>query len=155
MTRKYLPISIDISRQKILVLGGDQSAASKISILQRFGAEVEVISRKIIPEIKALGVPYKLKDYEASDLDGFLMVYSCFNNHELDKRVVSDAKARGVLVNIHDKPEFCQFISPAVHQYKNMTVAVASNGQNVHNSIKLRNHLQAYLSETIENIIEL
>jgi siroheme synthase-like protein len=119
MTRKYLPISIDITNEKILVLGGDKSAASKISILQGFGAEVEVVSRKIITELKALSVEVKLKNYEANDLNGYLMVYSCLNNHELDKQIV----------------------------------AVASSGQNVHNSIKLRDHLQTYLKETIEKII--
>jgi len=155
MEKKYLPISIEITNEKILVLGGDQSALNKIKILHRFGAHVEVISRKIIDEIKQLNIPFKEKNYEPSDLNGFLMVYSCMNNTEVDKQILNHAKALGILANIHDKPDLCQFISPAVYQFKNMTVAVASKGQNVFNSIKLRNHLAEYLNENIEKIIEL
>ena len=151
----YLPISIDITNEKILVLGGDTAAWKKIKILQRFGAKVNVVSRKVIDPIKKLGITYTLKNYEPSDLEGYLMVYSCLNDNHLNTLVVKDAKAKGILVNIHDKPSLCQFISPAIYQNKNMSVAVASNGHNVYNSIKLRDHLKDYLTENIQNIIDL
>ena len=153
--KKYLPISIDITDQKVLVLGGDKSAWNKIKILHRFGVEVDVVSRKVIDPVKELGVKYTIKNYEPSDLEGYLMVYSCLNNEQIDRQVVADAKAKGILVNVHDKPALCQFISPAVYQYENMTVAVASNGQNVYHSIKLRNHLRDYLTANIKKIIDL
>lgn len=155
MNRKFLPISIDITDQKILVLGGDESALKKIQILQRFDAKIEVLSRKFIPEILQLDLPTHQKNYTPSDLEGYLMVYSCLNNDELDRQVVNDAKQAGVLVNIHDKPALCQFISPAVYQHEKMTVAVASNGENVFSSIKLRNYLQQHLNDNIQNIIDL
>lgn len=155
MSRKFLPISVDITDQKILVLGGDERALKKIKILQRFGANVEVLSRKFIPEILQLGIPTFQKSYEPSDLEGYLMVYSCLNNDELDVQVLQDASHTGLLVNIHDKPHLCQFISPAVYQHKNMTVAVASNGENVFNSIKLRDYIKHHLNEKIQNIIDL
>lgn len=155
MEKKYLPISVDITQAKILVLGGDQSAQNKVKILQRFNADVEIVTRKIIDTLKDSGIKYRLKNYEASDLDGYFMVYSCLNNEELDKQIVSDAKAKGILVNIHDKPAICQFISPAVYQHENMTVAVSSNGKNVFNSIRLRDHLREYLNKNIQKIIKL
>jgi precorrin-2 dehydrogenase / sirohydrochlorin ferrochelatase len=155
MERKYLPVSIDITGARILVLGGDEQAFKKIQILRRFGATVEVVSRRIEDSIIKLGIPCKLKQYDASDLDGCLLVYSCLNNEESDLQVLADAAARGILCNIHDQPELCRFISPAVYQYHNMTVAVASNGLNVHNSIRLRDHLATYLNEHIQKIIEL
>lgn len=155
MKKKYLPVSIDITNQKILVLGGDTAAFNKVKILLRSLAEVEVVARKVVPEITALKIPVKIKSYEPSDLDGYLMVYSCLNDEILDRQVVADARKKGILVNIHDKPALCQFISPAIFRWKHMTVSVASDGQNVYQSIRLRNHLQNYLSKKIEKIIEL
>ncbi|MBN2805277.1 MAG: bifunctional precorrin-2 dehydrogenase/sirohydrochlorin ferrochelatase [Prolixibacteraceae bacterium] len=155
MERNYLPVSIDITGARILVLGGDEQAFKKIQILRRFGAAVEVVSRRIEDSILKLEIPYKLKQYESIDLDGCLLVYSCLNNHETDLQVLADATARGILCNIHDRPELCRFISPAVYQNRNMTVAVASNGLNVHNSIQLRDHLATYLNEHIQKIIDL
>lgn len=100
MKKQYLPISIDITNEKILVLGGDSSALNKIKILQRFGANIEVISKHVIAEIKHLKIKTTIKEYEPSDLEGYLMVYSCLNNAKLDQQIVSDAKARGDTGNI-------------------------------------------------------
>ncbi|PTN08007.1 bifunctional precorrin-2 dehydrogenase/sirohydrochlorin ferrochelatase [Mangrovibacterium marinum] len=154
MKRKYLPVSLDITNQKILIVGGGKSAYSKACILKRFDADIEFVALDICPEIKAAGWPYKQQAYQPDDLDGYMLVYSCSNNAKLDCQIRRDAKAKGVLCNIHDKPKMCQYVSPAVYQYKNMTVAVASNGQDVFKSIKLRNHLRDYLNEHIEEILD-
>lgn len=146
----YLPISIDISDQKILIIGGGQSALKKIKILQRFDAQLEVVAESILDEIISLGIPFHQKQYEKSDLKGYLMVYSCTNNETLDRQIVKDAKAAGVLVNIHDKPSLCQFVSPAIYKKGNISVAVSSNAEDVYESIRLRNLIQDYL----ENIKE-
>ncbi len=154
MKRKYLPISLDITNQKILIIGAGKSAFSKANILKRFDAEIEFVALEICDEIKESGWTYFQKSYEPSDLEGYIMVYSCSNNQKLDCQIRRDAKSKGVLCNIHDKPKMCQYVSPAVYQYKNMTVAVASNGQDVFKSIKLRNHLRDYLNENIEDILD-
>lgn len=150
MSRNFLPISIDISNQKILIIGGGQSALKKIKILQRFDAAIEVVAEKIIPEVYQTGVVCHPKSYEKTDLNGFLMLYSCTNNDELDKQIADDGKASGVLVNIHDKPELCQFVSPAIYRDGNISVAVSSNAENVHKAIRVRNLIQDYL-ENLKN----
>lgn len=154
MKKRYLPISIDITNKKILIVGGGESAFKKGKILKRFEADIEFVAIEVCENIKKTDWKYTEKEYSSDDLDGFLMVYSCINNAEIDKQIVIDARAKGVLVNIHDKPELCQFISPAVYQYKNMTVSVSSNGEDVAKSIRLRNYLKENLDDKIESIIE-
>lgn len=141
----YLPISIDISGQKILIIGGGQSALKKIRILQRFDAQLEVLAENIIEEILVSGIAWTKKTYEKKDLKGYLMVYSCTNNETLDRQIVDDAKEAGVLVNIHDNPSLCQFVSPAIYQDGNIRVAVSSNAEDVYESIRIRNLIQEYL----------
>ena len=145
MTKNYLPISIDISDQKILIIGGGQSALKKIGILQRFGANLDVVAENIIEEILSSGITCFQKQYEKSDLKGYLMLYSCTNNEALDRQIALDGLEAGVLVNIHDKPSLCQFISPAIYKDGNITVAVSSNSLDVYESIRLRNLIHKYL----------
>jgi siroheme synthase-like protein len=145
MKKNFLPVSIDISNQKILIIGGGNSAFKKLKILQRFDAEVEIIAINVCAEIKQSGVKYVERGYEKSLLKGYFMLYSCTNNYELDKQILADGKEMGVLVNIHDKPELCQFVSPAIYKDRNITVAVGSNAENVHESIKIRNEIQEFL----------
>lgn len=148
--KNYLPISIDISEQKILIIGGGQSALKKIRILQRFDANLEVVAENIIDEILASGITCFQKRYEKSDLQGYLMLYSCTNNEELDRQIAIDGREAGVLVNIHDKPSLCQFVSPAIYKDGNINVAVSSNAQDVYESIRLRNLIQEYLEKEKE-----
>jgi precorrin-2 dehydrogenase / sirohydrochlorin ferrochelatase len=150
MERKFLPISIDISNSKILIIGGGQSALKKIRILQRSGANLEVLAENIIDEVYASGVVCHLKKYEKSDLNGYMMLYSCTNNETLDKQIAQDGREAGVLVNIHDNPSLCQFVSPAIYQDGNISIAVSSNAENVFEAIRLRNLIQEYL-ENLKN----
>lgn len=150
MTKNFLPISIDISNQKILIIGGGQSALKKIMILQRFGAHIEVLAESIIDEIFSLGIPCFQKRYEKNDLKGYLMLYSCTNSELLDLQIAKDGREAGVLVNIHDNPSLCQFVSPAIYQNGNISVAVSSNASDVYESIRIRNLIQEFL-ENIKN----
>ena len=147
MKKNFLPISIDIANQKILIIGGGQSALKKIKILQRFNAQIEILGTNVCEEIKQLGLKYYELEYSKEFLKGYLMLYSCTNNPEVNKKIVSDGKELGVLVNIHDEPELCQFVSPAIYKQGNITVAVGSNGEDVFESIKLRDLIQEFLTD--------
>lgn len=152
MTRNFLPISIDISESKILVIGGGRRALKKIRILQRFGANIEVLAENIIDEVYATDVVCLRKKYDKSDLKGYLMLYSCTNNEMLDRQIAREGREAGVLVNIHDNPSLCQFVSPAIYQDGNITVAVGSNSENVTESIRLRNLIQEFFKNLKYNI---
>jgi siroheme synthase-like protein len=145
MEKNYLPIALNIAGEKILIIGGGQSAWNKIQILKRFDAYVEVIALEVCDEIKNSGVPYTIKAYEKADLKGFLMFYSCTNKLELDAQIARDGKEAGVLVNIHDQPALCQFVSPAIYQDGDIRVAVSSNGKDVYASIRIRNEIKEFL----------
>ena len=131
-------------------MAGGQSALKKIRILQRSGANIEVVAGNIIDEVYASGVICHLKKYEKSDLNGYLMLYSCTNNETLDKQIAEDGREAGVLVNVHDNPTLCQFVSPAIYRDGNLSVAVSSNAENVYEAIRVRNLIQEYL-ENLKN----
>lgn len=137
--QNFLPIAIDIANQKILIVGGGQSAYSKLKILQRHNAEVEILAIEVCDEIKNSGVKYMEAPYHKKYLKDYLMLYSCSNNAELDRQIEKDCREEKVLVNIHDKPSRCQFVSPAIYRHGNISVAVSSNGENVYESIRIRN----------------
>lgn len=145
MKKIFMPISIDISGKKILVIGGGNSALKKIKILQRFDANIEVLAKDIIEEILESDIRCILKEYDKTDLQGYALVYSCTNNEKIDLQIVEDALEMGVLINIHDNPALCQFVSPAIYKYGNISVAVSSNAEDVYESIRIRNLIKEFL----------
>jgi siroheme synthase, N-terminal domain len=148
--KNFLPISIDISESKILIIGGGESALKKIKILQKSNANIHVLADNFIDEIQELDIERIQKEYEKDDLNGYLMLYSCTDDELLDRQIVADGIESGVLVNVHDKPELCQFVSPAIYRNGNISVAVSSNGENVHEAIRIRNLIQEFL-ENLKN----
>lgn len=153
MKKNFLPISIDISSSRILIIGGGQSALKKIKILLRSNANIDVLAESFVDEIYDLNVVRIQKPYEKSDLKGYLMLYSCTGDDIADRQIARDGRESGVLVNVHDKPELCQFVSPAIYRNRNISVAVSSNGENVNEAIRLRNLIQDFLENLKTNEI--
>ena len=145
MEKNFFPISIDISESRILIIGGGQSALKKIKILLRSNAHIDVIAESFVDQILELNVVCMKKAYEKSDVKGYLMLFSCTDDDELDRQIAQDGREAGVLVNVHDKPSFCQFVSPAIYRDGNISVAVSSNAENVYEAIRIRNLIQEYL----------
>lgn len=142
--KQFLPIALDITDKKILIIGGDEDAYKKLKILQRNTNLIEVIAPKIINWIKNSGVVYHEKQYSKEVLKDYFLIYSCVEDPAFVRQLIRDTKEVGVLLNIHDQPNFCQFVSPAIYKQSNISVAVSSNGEDVYESIRLRNQLKDY-----------
>jgi siroheme synthase-like protein len=139
---QFLPISINVTNKKILMVGGGKIASHKATIMKRFVDNVTVVAPEISAEIEALGYTLIRKEYEASDLDGFFLVYVVTANEELNRQVKLDAEARGILASVCDAPLLCDFVSPAIHQEGGITISVGSNAQNVYQSVDVRNQIK-------------
>ena len=143
----FLPISINISGKKILIIGGGKVACHKASVLSRFTDEATVISPSFHDGFRSLPFETIAKEYEKTDLDGAFLVYVCTENRELNARIKSDAEDAGILTSVCDNPSLCDFISPAIYKHDNVTIAVSSNARNVSQSIGIRNEIR----ESIRN----
>ncbi len=145
---KFLPISINISNQQILIIGGGKVALHKITLLQRFTNCFKVIAPEILDEIKNMkGVECVERAYESGDLSGYLLVYVTTDNHQLNHEISREGKHYNCLVNVADDSSYSDFVSPAILIQDKMTVAVGSNGTDVKSSIQLRNKIKSFLEE--------
>jgi siroheme synthase-like protein len=138
----FLPISINITDKKIVIIGGGKVAFHKATILSRFTSEATVVAPEFHPEFETLPFQLIQKEYEANDLNEAFLVYICTGNETLNVKIKTDCESRGILASVCDNPSLCDFVSPAIYKAENMTVAVASNAQNVRQSIDVRNQIK-------------
>lgn len=148
----FLPISINVTNKKILLVGGGKVATHKGQIMARFVSNVTVISPEFTKEIKQLPYTFIEKEYEKTDLEGYFLVYVCTGDHELNARVKADAEALNILTSVCDAPLLCDFVSPAIHKQGHITIAVGSNAQNVYQSVDIRNQITQLISDGILQI---
>jgi siroheme synthase-like protein len=138
----FLPISINVTNKKILLIGGGKVATHKASIIARFITDnVTVISPDFTSEIRQLPFTFIQKNYDKNDLKDFFLVYVCTGDHELNRQIKADAEELGILTSVCDAPLLCDFVSPAIFKQEHLTIAVSSNAQNVYQSIAVRDRI--------------
>lgn len=142
----FLPISINVLNEQILIVGGGKLAHSKVLLLKRFTHSFKIIAPAIVDDLKQLdGVVCVERQYRATDLDGHLLVYAATDDHQLNHQIQVDAKNYRCLVSVGDDRKASDFVSPAIYKQGYMTVSVGSNGENLAASILLRDKIKAFL----------
>lgn len=145
---QFLPISINVTNKKILLVGGGKVATHKGSIMARFVNQVTVVAPEFTPEIKLLPFTFIEKEYDKGDLEGFFLVYVCTGNHELNAQIKADAETLGILTSVCDAPLLCDFVSPAIHKEGHVTISVGTNGRNAYQSVAIRNQISALINDS-------
>ena len=142
----FLPVLINITGKKILMIGGGKVAAHKLLTLLKFTSNITILApvvNDMLMNDKRLS--FIIKSYERNDLLNFHMVYACTNDRKVNTVIKKDANALGLLVNVADDPELCDFISPAIYKDNNITLAVGSNASDVKKAIRIRNRIEILL----------
>lgn len=142
----FLPIAVNLENKKILVAGGGRVAAHKIKTISLYTDRIFIVAPEVSGELMNRNYTVELKKYEKSDLEDVFIVYACTNDPLVNGLIAADAGEMGILVNVCDKPKLSSFVSPAVYKKNHMSVAVSSNGLDVHKSIVWRNLIREVLS---------
>jgi uroporphyrin-III C-methyltransferase/precorrin-2 dehydrogenase/sirohydrochlorin ferrochelatase len=130
----YLPIFMDVRGRKGLVVGGDEVAARKASLMLNAGAEVTALSpTPLDPAFAQLNgaerIRHKQAAFSPAELEGYDLVYAATEDDTLNRLVYEAARARHLPVNVVDTPELCSFIMPSIMDRSPILVAIASGGE--------------------------
>ena len=128
----YLPIFLDIKGKRVIVDGGETVAARRVERALSAGALVEVYNDHLDGEFDSLKDNPNLTHFTRalipSDLKGSVVAYGASEDEARDKLMHSAAKLHGVLANVADVGEYCDFITPSVVDRSPLVVAISSGG---------------------------
>jgi len=129
---EYMPIMLDVSGMKVLVIGGGKIAGRKAGQLAAAGALITVVSPEAGEEIRKLEKAGKLRwaarEASEEDVEGFRLVYAASGNEAFNERLAEAARRCGVLVNVSSRAEAGNFIHPAVMRRGRLVVAASTSG---------------------------
>lgn len=129
---EHLPINIDLRGRKVIVTGGITGSARKVGLALRAGANVTVHALKLGPDFHELVKNPALTHVEtrlvSDDLKDVALIFAACEEVDEDKRIFDMARAAGVLVNVPDKSELCDFIMPAILDRSPLVISVSSGG---------------------------
>ncbi|WHH59211.1 bifunctional precorrin-2 dehydrogenase/sirohydrochlorin ferrochelatase [Petroclostridium sp. X23] len=132
MIMSFYPIFINIQGRKCVVVGGGKVACRKIKALCQYGADIEVVSPWFTDEIEQLSlkgmVTLKRKSYTSDDLGNAFIVFAETDSKEINAAVAKDAHKMNILLNCGDDVPNSSFISPAVYQDGDLSIAISTGG---------------------------
>ena len=121
-------------------------AERKVLSLLNACASVRIISpqlTEVLSEQAAdASVEWRNRGYRSGDLDGALLVFAATDNRDVQDAVVRDAQKAGLLVNVADAPDLCDFQVPAVVRRESLNIAVSTNGTSPALAAKIRRELE-------------
>jgi precorrin-2 dehydrogenase len=155
----YYPIFLSLKNRPCLVVGGGSVAAGKAKGLLAAGARIVLVSPSLTPELEQLATEGRIKHhprmYESRDLKGMRLVMVTTNDPAVNATIAADCRARGIWVNAADDPPNCDFILPSVVRKGKVTLAASTSGASPALARRLREDLEAFLSEDLAGLADL
>ncbi len=145
------PMFMKLAVKQCLVVGAGKVGEPKISGLIDTGASVHVVAIAASGQVRewadAGKIELELRTFSENDLDGKFLAVAATASESLNKLIYREAQRRGVLCNVVDVPEYCDFFYPAVVRRGDLQIAVSTAGQSPSLAQKIRQQLERQFGE--------
>lgn len=129
----YFPMFVDLSRRRVLVVGGGRIAARRVKTLIQFCPSVTVVAPELHPDIAAMAeagrIDARRRTYLDSDLDGVGLALACTDDRVLNAAVAAACRTRGIPANNASDKRDCDFLFPGVARRDALVVGVTAGGE--------------------------
>lgn len=152
------PLFVKLDGRPCLVVGAGPVGEAKIASLLRAGANVRVVAPRATHTVRAWAragrIFWEARGFDPADLEGAFLVVAATSSVDLHERVFREAKRRGVLCNVVDDPERCDFYYPAVVQRGALQIAISTGGLSPALAQRLRRELEQQFGPEYEAWVE-
>lgn len=156
---QFFPLFLRLAEdRRILIVGGGAVAQAKADALRPYANTLEVVADRFAEAtedfLKAENIPYRVAAYDVSLLEGVGLVIAATNKQDINHRIYQDARARGVLVNVVDDPQYCDVIFPAIVRRGSLQIAISSSGLSPVLSRLVKQQIERVIPWQFEQLIE-
>jgi len=135
-----------LTGRQCLVVGAGRVGEPKIGGLIDTGAHIRVVAIEATQTVREWArtgkIELELRVFSANDLDGAFLAIVATASRSLNELVYREAQRRGVLCNVVDVPDYCDFFYPAVVRRGDLQIAISTSGQSPSLAQKLRQQLE-------------
>lgn len=157
---ELFPVFLKLKQLRVLIVGGGYVAMEKLQAIlaNSPSATIKLVATQISDEIKHLAKEYYTinlveKPYHISDFDNIDIAIVAINDPVISSQVAGDAKKRGILVNVADNPELCDFYLGSIVQKGSLKIAISTNGKSPTVAKRLKEVLNETLPDEINHLL--
>lgn len=140
------PAFLKIAGRRCVVIGAGKIAEEKIDSLLRSAADIHVIAPQATGTVSGWAAAGKIRwarrKFRASDLNRAFLVIAATSSPKLHATIYKEARRRGVLCNVVDDPEHCDFYYGSVVRRGSLQIAISTEGHSPALAQRLRKKLE-------------
>src|SRR5271154_3502058 len=140
------PMFVKLEGKRCLVVGAGKVGEPKIGGLIDTGARVHVVALEASEAVhewaNAGRIALEIRAFASEDLNGTVLAVVATASRDVNGAIYREAQRRGVLCNVVDDPEYCDFYYGAVVRRGDLQIAISTNGQSPSLAQKLRQQLE-------------
>jgi precorrin-2 dehydrogenase/sirohydrochlorin ferrochelatase len=140
------PMFVKLQGRHILVIGAGKVGEPKIGGLLDTGARVRVVALEASPTVREWAregkIELELRQFSSDDLQGVFVAVVATSSRTLNQRIYDEAQQRGLLCNVVDVPDLCDFYYPSVVRRGDLQIAVSTAGNSPSLAQKIRQQLE-------------
>jgi siroheme synthase-like protein len=156
---RYYPIYLDLKGRDVLVVGGGAIAEGKAMQLVEAEAHVTVVSPELTEALRAAAdrqeIAYLNSSFIEENLNGVFLVVSATGDRKVNEKVAKAARERGLLCNVVDQPDLCNFITPALVTRGELQISVSTGGGSPTLTQRVKREVAALIGEEYGELLEL
>lgn len=157
---QLFPVFLKLNQLHTLLVGAGSVGLEKLSAILRNSPEasVTVVSIAVSDEVRELARHYGKvsivqRQFIPSDLNGADLVIVATADSALNRSVLRLAKARGLLVNVADQPDMCDFYLGSIVQKGHLKIGISTNGKSPTMARRLKQVLNEALPEELDEAL--
>jgi len=147
---KY-PIFLELGDRRVVLIGGGAVATRKASDLLGAGARLVVVTDRAGDVLTNLcakhGAELIRARYAKEYLGEAALVIAATNDQKVNRQVYADCQTLGILCNVVDDPQHCDFFVPAVVKRGDLQIAIGTEGNCPAYAGHLRKKLERMFTE--------
>ena len=140
------PMFMKLEGRQCLVVGAGKVGEPKIGGLLETGARIRVIALDASPAVREWArsgkIELELRAFTNDDLLGAFLVVVATASRTLNERIYHEAQRLGILCNVVDVPDLCDFFYPSIVRRGDLQIAVSTAGKSPSLAQKIRQQLE-------------
>ncbi len=160
-SNRLFPVFLKLEELNILLVGAGHVGLEKLHALlaNSPGTKVTIVAPAVREEVRRLvwkhpSCSIREKEFDETDLDNQQLVILATDNRVLHEFAREQAKERGLLVNVADTPELCDFYLGSIVQKGNLKIAISTNGKSPTAAKRIKEVLHDALPGELDGVIE-
>ena len=148
----YLPVFLDLTSKKCVIIGGGEVAHRKAKLLLKTEALVHIVAAEFSERIKDLNsdaCTLVTEEFNQRHLIDAVLVIAATDSASVNREVATAANSLNIPVNVVDEPALCSCIMPALIDKSPVVIAISTGGNSPVLTRRLKELIEIILPNNI------